>query len=422
MHIFHSASFSGTSLNMGYQYQIKNLEQVLRPYLKGHNKILKSTIKCLTQPGENYGSLMLSVDIVLTCNENKEKTLHLVAKMCPPNEWLRKMFNIPVTFKKEESIYKEVSLVFREFEQEYGIPHMTDFFPKYYGSRLSLDANSKEVDNDAVLLLENLKTQGYAVGDRIEGFDLQTSEAVVKALATFHAVALAVKIKKPEIFRKRIAPNVEKMKGFDELSDEHRQRGENIFIDVLKKYSEFSPYLYRIIDYYRQGEIAFQRGHEAREPFATIGHNDLWTNNMLIKKIDDQINVKFVDFQILDYGSPARDLIFFLYLSVQNPVAEEHDDQLIQLYYDTFISVLEKFKCDTQPFSYAEFEKELQHEAKASQVYHCLLMAVPIFTVKGTTKPMEELVADDMYDAKLSEKYEPKIVHIISSFIKKGWI
>lgn len=407
---------------MAQQYEIKHLEQVLKPHLEECSRILKSTVKCLTQPGENYGSLMLSVDIILIDDKDEERTVHLVAKMCPPNQWLRKMFNIPVTFKKEAGVYRDVSLVLREFQEEYGLSHMTDIFPKYYGSRLSLDPNSEEVDDDAILLLENLKNQGYKVGDRFEGFDLQTSEVIVKALATLHSVALALKIKKPVTFQTRIAPKLAKMKGFDELTEEQRQHGEDVLMGVLEKHSEFTPYLERIRNYCRQGEKAFQKGHDAREPFATIGHNDFWVNNILIQKNGDQINVKFIDFQIVDYGSPARDLIFFLYISVQNAVAAKHGADLIQLYYDSFIRGLKLFECDTEPFSYTAFEKELQHEAKASQLFHCLTMAVPILTMRGTTKPMEELTADDMYAVTFSDKFEPKLVHVVSSFIKNGWI
>lgn len=407
---------------MGYSYEIRHVEEILKPHLGNNTKILKSVVKRLTQPGENYGSLMLSVDLTVIDDSGKEKTLHLVAKMCPPNQWLREMFNIPVTFKKEESLYKDICVAMQHFEKEYGLSNMTYFLPKYYGSRLSLDANSNKVDDDAVLLLENLKLQGYEVGNRFEGFDLETSKAVVKALATFHSVTLALKLKKPNIFQSKVIPNIGKMKGFDRFTEEQRQAAEDFTIDVIAKYDEFTPYLDRIRNYYRQGEKIFQEGPDAREPFATIGHSDCWVNNILINKRHDTIDVKFVDFQIIDYGSPARDLIFFIYISVQNSVAANSDNELIQLYHNTFIEILQKFGCDTQPFRFTEFEKELQYEAKLSQLFHCLYMAKPIFAVKGTTKPMEELSAEDIFKPELSDKFEPKIVHILSSFIKNGWL
>lgn len=407
---------------MGYSYEIRHVEEILKPHLGNDTKVLKSTVKRLTQPGENYGSLMLSVDLTVIDGSGEKRTIHLVAKMCPPNQWLREMFNTPITFKKEESVYKDIAVAFKQFEQEHGLSNMTNFLSKYYGSRLSLDANSNKVDDDAVLLLENLKLQGYKVGDRFEGFDLETSKAVVKALATFHSVALALKLKKPNTFQRTVIPNTRKMKGFDQITEEQRQSAEDYIIDVIAKYEEFIPYLDRIRNYYRQGEKIFQEGPDAREPFATIGHSDCWVNNILINQRHDTIDVKFVDFQIVDYGSPARDLIFFLYISVQNSVAVNNDEKLIKLYHDTFIQILEQFGCDTQPFSFTEFEKELQYEAKLSQMFHCLYMAKPIFAMKGTTKPMEELSADDIFKPELSDKFEPKVVHIVSSFIKNGWL
>lgn len=395
----------------------------MKPYLGKNVKIVRSNVQRLTQPGENYGSLMLSVDITVVDEENYEETTHkVVAKMCPPNEWIQKMFNTPVTFKKEEGVYKEVSTVLKEFEKEYGLSGLTYYFPKYYGSRLSLNPDKNEVDNDAVLLLENLKVRGYYTRDRFEGFDYEQSKAIVKALAKFHSTALALKLKKPDVFKKYVLSNTEKMKGFSDLTDEQRLHGENIVLNVVKKYEEFTPYIDLIRKYYRQGQRVFEEGPDAREPFATIGHSDFWVNNIMINKRDSETGIKFVDFQIVDYGSPARDLIFFIYISAQNEVASEHFDDLLQLYHDTFIQTLKLFKCNTQLFSYAAFAKELELEAKLSQLFHCVHMAIPIFTLKGVVKPIEELTADDLFNAKLSDKFEPKIVHIISSFIKNGWL
>lgn len=407
---------------MGYHYEIDQLEQIVQPYFGKNVKILKTNFQRLTQPGENYGSLMLRVDLTVTDETNGEQVISMVAKMCPPNEWIRNMFNTPVTFKKEEAVYKEISITLQAFETEYGLSEMTYFFPKYYGSRLSLNTNSTEVDDDAVILLENLKVRGYEVGDRFEGFDLKTSRSIVKALAKFHSVALALKIQKPETFQKYVTPNTKKMQAFTDLSEDQRQKPINTILNVLKKQQVFIPYIDRIREYYFVGEKAFQEGPEAREPFATIGHSDFWVNNILINKTEGEKGVKFVDFQIVDYGSPVRDLIFFLYVSVQNEVASKHFDEFINLYYDVFINSLKLFKCDTKPFSYSEFKKELKLEAKASQLFHCLYMTLPIFAMKGSVKPIEELTADDIFDVKMSDKFEPKVVHVVSSFIKNGWL
>lgn len=407
---------------MGYQYDIKCVDQIIKPHLEQNVEILKYNVQRLTKPGENYGSLMLSVDITVTDEKNQEKIISLVAKMCPPNPWLKTMFNTPVTFKKEEAVYKEISVALKAFEKECGLSGLTYYFPQYYGSRLSLNATSNEVDDDAVLLLENLKVQGFYVGNRFEGFDLETAEVIIKAIARFHSVALSLKLKKPDVFRKCVSCNTKKMKGFDDISEEQRQQGEDIILDIVKKYENFIPYVDRIRKYYRRGEETFREGPDAREPFATIGHSDLWVNNMLLNKKEGETGVKFVDFQLVDYGSPARDFIFFLYSSVQNAVTTEHFDKLLHLYYDTFIKTLELFKCDVKPFSYEAFKNELQLEAKLSQLYHCVYMAMPILTLKGAVKPIEELTTEDLYNSQLSDKFEPKIVHIISSFIKNGWL
>lgn len=403
-------------------YEIKQLSDVLNPYLPTDTTIVSYTTTALTQPGENYGGLLLAVDIVLKTAKDETEVLHLVAKMCPPNEWVKNMFNIPITFKKEVSMYKTVSVVLNEFLLEYGDEENMDVFARYYGSRISLDPSSNVVDDDAVLLLENLKVKGYSIGNRFEGFDLRTSEQIVKVLANFQAITLALKLKRPNIFNERIKPILQPMKGFSDISDEIKEGVHNALMNILEKSDELAPHLQAIDDYMRRGGKVMEEGTAAREPFATIGHGDFWVNNIMIKSAGDNIAVKIVDFQIADYGSAVRDLIFFLYTSVQRNVIDGHSIELIQLYYDTFIQVLRRFDCDVTPFNFQAFTEELKYEAKESQLFHCLVMLQPIFAVNGAVKEVKDLCPEDMLSTERHEEYEPKVIHTVLSFIKNKWL
>lgn len=400
------------------EYEIRDFETVLNPYLPSKQKIASYHTKCLTKPGDNYGSLLLAVEVVLMDGE----VINLVAKMCPPNEWIKKMFNVPVTFKKEANVYKVIAKTLQEFQLESGVNCTTDFFARYYGSRISLNPSSEEVDDDAVLLLENLKIQGYSIGDRFDGFDLKTTEAIVVALANLHSVTVALKIKNPQIFQENIRLHLPPMKGFSDISDEIKEGMKNNLLKILEKNDEITPYLTTIKDYLNRGEKAFEENTTAREPFATVCHNDFWVNNIMIKTINDQTKIKILDFQIVDYGSPARDLIFFLYSSVQRDVIDKHSANFIQLYYKTFINTLERFKCDVTPFSFQVFNDELKYEAKASQLFHCLVMLSPIYAVRGAVKEVKDLSPSDMLSTDRHENYEPKVIHTVLSFIKHQWL
>lgn len=408
---------------MEEEYDINRLDEVLNPYLDGNRKVESFSAKLLTKPGENYGSLMLALNVTTKDGNGKEEILPLVAKMCPPNEWIKKMFNVQLSFKKENSLYEDIAKIMRTFEQEHGLPVLTDFFAQYYGSRISLDPRSDIVDDDAVLLLENLKTVGYSTSECMVGFDLQTATVLVNNLAIFHAVPLAIKIKKPDFFKVKILPNLRSEVSFSETPDEIKAGSLDKMIVVAEKNEHCLPLPHNFRKYLVNGQRAFEHGPKVREPFATIGHSDYWTNNILVKyENDGTIKTKMLDFQVMDYGSPARDLIFLLYSSVQSSTVSEHYDELINIYYTAFINTLKLFNCDVSPFTFDAFQEELQIEARESQLFHCLMMLSPIFAKRDKVRDMREMGPDMFLETEYSEGYEQKIHHVILSFMKNKWI
>src|SRR5699024_335540 len=55
--------------------------------------------------------------------------------------------------------------------------------------------------------------------------------------------------------------------------------------------------------------------------FVSLTHQDLWTNNIMVKIVDHKIiDVKFIDYQIYEYSNVTKDVFFFLFSSVQLPV------------------------------------------------------------------------------------------------------
>jgi hypothetical protein len=120
--------------------------------------------------------------------------------MVPPSEFIQEVFNTPVTFRNEIAFYKDILPILQDFQRQHGVKEVIDFVPKYYGSRRNLKGDEGKVDQDAVLLLENLKVANYTTFDRTQGFDLDAAKLIITDLAQFHAVPLALKLEKPEIF------------------------------------------------------------------------------------------------------------------------------------------------------------------------------------------------------------------------------
>lgn len=139
---------------------IAKLPRVLSGYLGNKKKIVGTEITRLTAPGENYGSIMLRVDITILNEETgKEEAVYAVGKLIPTHAVIQEIFNIQVTYKNEVAFYKTIVPTLQNFQRRNGVTDVLDCFANYYGSRINLNG-SDVVDEDAVLLLENLKVSG----------------------------------------------------------------------------------------------------------------------------------------------------------------------------------------------------------------------------------------------------------------------
>ncbi|KAJ8872004.1 hypothetical protein PR048_028344 [Dryococelus australis] len=270
-------------------------------------KVTNLETKKLTAPGDNYGSFMLAVDATLDSGRN----VALVAKMFPVSDIGQRIFQSPITMKKEIGVYHVISPEYKRIQEEQSVPpsQRLHVFCSCPGARLTLGDNDEDqlADENAVLLMENLKVQGYRSGDRVSGLDKKHTEYVLEHLAKFHATAIAIKMKKPLVFRNKLLSILTPLKIKLGTKQEALQRSENFLKHLLT-----IPACNRNIDALKvlfMENIEFTHSDKFRpvmEPYATFTHYDLWTNNMMFKykteTDEDPVDLKIVDFQS---NSPA---------------------------------------------------------------------------------------------------------------------
>lgn len=194
--------------------EIRNLSAVLEGKLKPHFKIKDYSVKPLTKTGDNYGSYINAVSINLVDEETfEEEKLEIVTKELPKSDEFRQLFQVERTFIKESSMYTIVAPLLLAFQRQRGFPEdeILDAFVKCIASRKSLDPSKDNVDDGALLVLENLNFSGFKTGDRIQGFDLEHSELILRTLAKFHAVLIAFRRDKPKEFSSQILPFLDKL-------------------------------------------------------------------------------------------------------------------------------------------------------------------------------------------------------------------
>ncbi|XP_048504771.1 uncharacterized protein LOC105690572 isoform X2 [Athalia rosae] len=260
---------------------VKDLDSLLQQTLGPDLKVQNSIWKPLTAPGENYGSLIYSVDASVERNKEIE-SLHLVVKLPPPSAYLLDLFNSPLCFRKELVYYRDIVPVFTELQFETNIEDnkIIRLMPQYYGGRLGSE-DPNVFDNQAAIVMENLISVGYYVRDRLLGLDLDHTELVIEGLAKLHAIVIALKIRKPDFFRETVIPALvhtanetamEAVRGM--LKEAH---------DVYKQLPEAKPFLDRIDRTLKYDYETDWRTFKSTEPWGTMVHNDFWSNNVLFK-------------------------------------------------------------------------------------------------------------------------------------------
>ncbi|GJQ85192.1 hypothetical protein Trydic_g13036 [Trypoxylus dichotomus] len=406
------------------QYEIKNFESLIERALKPGQKYVSHSCEKLLSSGENYGSIMLRVQVKILTRNGDQNLLHCVAKTCPPRGYLWEVFNTRETFKTEIAIYEKVVPELNNFGKEKGINHLIDCLPKFVAARVSLDEESSVVDEDAVLILENLKVQGYDILDRFVGLDLDCTKLVLRDLATLHAAPIAYKFQKPGDFEKNILPHLGKCFVF-EIND---KTIEDLIELVTKSVSidpNCAPYASKLEKYVRNINIAQIKPNSSNPLFSTIAHNDYWLNNTMIRyERNKPIGNRIVDFQINDFSSLTHDLIFFLYSSVELDILERHLDKLFRYYYDIFIETLTKLGQDTSAYTFDIMMEECGIMAKEVELPHLIMLLPSIFLLKEKSEELSEIKSDD-FIAKgdsLHPNFDKRMQFILLDFVKRGWI
>ncbi|XP_018580235.1 uncharacterized protein LOC108917905 [Anoplophora glabripennis] len=406
--------------------EIKQIDKILLPkYLGSEGEITKCHVKRLTAAGENYGSLMLAIDVTIRNEDSgKERVLHIVGKAVPPNEFIQKMFKSPLTFKKELEFYRIIVPTLQEFQRENGIEKVMDFFPEFYGGRMGMNPHSDEFDDNAVILLENLKMKGYYCVDRTIGFDLNAAKYILKNLAILHGVPLALKLKRPEEFQKKILPHIHTIKLFDGLGDDILNAMIDSFISIAKENEECLPFIPNMKKKLLESFNLLENPIQPREPFSTLIHLDFWVNNTMVRTEEGKVvGNKIVDFQIPEYGSPARDLTFFIFDSIQNEVIVKHYNHLIEFYHQNLIDTLKQFDVNTKSFSLEAFKDEIDLAMKEFVRLQCFIMLKPIFATQDTVKEVEDMSLNDLKENNvIAQPQKEKLWMLVKEFGKRGWL
>lgn len=142
--------------------RIEQFEKLLYQKIGANKKICVDSVTDLTEPGENYMSHVLKVDVTVKNQKDGEDKvkMHFVVKIMKEGVNEDLILLTKSLFEKEIAFYSKILPTLREFQTEYGFQKNQDIFSDCFCFRKNLYGNNGEIDENTVIVLENLKYKG----------------------------------------------------------------------------------------------------------------------------------------------------------------------------------------------------------------------------------------------------------------------
>ncbi|XP_042872425.1 uncharacterized protein LOC122253425 [Penaeus japonicus] len=201
-----------------------------------------------------------------------------------------------------------------------------------------------------VLLLEDLRNRSFRMHDRRKGLDFPHALLVMQEIARLHAASLLLqKALSPEHlahkyppFSRRWMEEPPEREVFAALFASQLEGAAILAQKEGGQYARVASWLQGV-----KGEIVDVLARQLAQPsppLATLVHNDCWTNNVLFRydASGQPCEAALLDFQMSTMSSPAIDITYFLYTSLDAKGRREHQQELLSAYHSTFSEILRR--------------------------------------------------------------------------------
>ncbi|KAE8573151.1 uncharacterized protein [Halyomorpha halys] len=361
--------------------------------------------------GAQFGSSLVFVTLTLTGPEAMSK-LPLLIKLPFTDEIEREARNGNAMFYNEVTMYKEIL-------PDLGVGN--DFYPQVFNGLATCGAKP---DND-LLVLENLKYKNYKLSKTKVFLDFEHISVAIKKIAQFHSFSFIYKHKNMKRFQDiakklievKLPPASEnEFRAFDAAAFERGIRPlikKNISTNLLETCLSLLKY-----------PSIIQKLSMPEEPFAVICHGDFCNNNVLYKfgENDKPEDCIFLDFQLSQYGSPAMDLFFFLYMHTTSELREKYWDEFLKLYW---YNLREYVPNNINIPSFEEFLKHFHKRAIYGYTICALFLPAMITDKPATFEDITTLSLEEKVSCFVSqggEEGERLISEIVLHLLNRGYI
>ncbi|PSN48850.1 hypothetical protein C0J52_17030 [Blattella germanica] len=292
--------------------------------------------------GDNYTAMLYRVCVQGMDGNGDSWKKSLIYKCLPDNPERRQAFKSDVLFKNEVAFYTQALPALLQFQATCKVTSPFRAAPRCYVAR------------ETEIVLEDLCTRGFEMGDRKVGLDAEHCRAALRELGSLHALSLAMKLRRPQEFATTVAASVQEVLFVSQNEDwyrgYYRTATRNALTMVREALGESTCYLEKFREFVDNSTF-FRRMVslvEPREPLAVLCHGDFWTNNILFRysETEEIIEVCLVDFQLSRYASPALDIVNLLYCCTSQEMRTQHMSNLLSEYHATLVESLQDLTHD----------------------------------------------------------------------------
>ncbi|XP_070499110.1 uncharacterized protein [Chironomus tepperi] len=318
---------------------------------KSNFKVILVLMTSATKPNENYLGLVYRTKIKFRLLDTNEiRVVDVILKIAQETAMSLNELNV---YYREKIMYENV---LTKFEQIY--------FDKLgekvrFGPKMSMF----KYEPNPIVVLDDLKAEGYAIVDRKACLSLELSKCFLAKIAKFHAAGAKVLQTEGMLHDclDRKSTNGAKPDINNPLSLAFARMHDE-FIKALRSYGGCDEYADKVEKWDRD-LLATDYLYECKPMkcgLRVLNHGDVWTNNMMFKL--DTNEVLLIDYQLSYWGSPAYDILAFLAASVHDDVKVKHFDELVEFYYQEFTENLRKLEYEDSIPSLDEFKDDLQEK------------------------------------------------------------
>ncbi|XP_030037133.2 uncharacterized protein LOC115452683 [Manduca sexta] len=333
--------------------------------------------------------------------EDREQETNLFIKIMNSSNFT--FIKVPEAYANELFVYRNLAKVFEDLQEAYNVPE---------AERYKMVKSYPESSSN-VIVLENLHNKGYRTHHRSKIVSLDFAVSAVKELAKFHALSFAIKEKRPKYFERHLQ-NMNHPYVFNEDWSNFIDN----FLAITMKY--VSNDVRRKLEVFKMMFLEKYRMYlEDDTHKRCLCHGDYRPSNILKKEINGKVSeVIPIDYQLVYYGCPVMDLIYFIFASLDQKM-RQNIPYIKDMYYESLKSFLTYFNIEVQDVLPRK-EFEVMYKERLDYGLQTSLVMIPILMTPDDD--LTELDAMTTISQDTNKECQERMIGIINDFIEWGYL